>query len=62
MVEHADAVRRSIPLKVLDVLAPAARDLYDCDLALVRPDKYVAWRGNSEPGDSDALLARLVGA
>jgi 2-polyprenyl-6-methoxyphenol hydroxylase-like FAD-dependent oxidoreductase len=58
----AAAVRRNIPLKVLDVLAPAARDLYDCDLALVRPDQYVAWRGHGEPEDSDALLARLVGA
>ena len=26
-----------------------ARDLYGRDLALMRPDQYVAWRGNAPP-------------
>ena len=55
------AARRSIPLKVLDIADTDARDLYECDLALVRPDQYVAWRGNTVPADAESLLARLVG-
>ncbi|GGX26825.1 FAD-dependent monooxygenase [Streptomyces noursei] len=56
------ATARRIPLTVLDVPAPAARDLYGRDLALVRPDQHLAWRGNRPPRDADALLARLTGA
>lgn len=56
------AAGRSIPLRVLDVADTDARDLYDCDLALVRPDQYVAWRGNAAPAAAETLLARLVGA
>ena len=39
-----------------------ARDLYGADLALIRPDQYLAWRGNAPPADPDRLLAQLVGA
>lgn len=52
------AERREIPLTVVDV--PLARHLYECDLALIRPDQHVAWRGNELP-DSDELLARVTG-
>ena len=55
------ATRQNIPLKVLDVSDTDARDLYDCDLALIRPDQYVAWRGNSTPADPDALLSQVTG-
>jgi len=27
----------------------------------VRPDQYLAWRGNALPSDPDALLALVVG-
>ena len=37
------------------------RDLYECDLALIRPDQHVAWRGNSIPEDCSDLLARVTG-
>jgi Aromatic-ring hydroxylase, C-terminal len=50
-----------MPLKVLDVTDTGVRALYDCDLALIRPDQYVAWRGNATPADAKSLLARLVG-
>ena len=53
---------RNVPLSVLDVPLPAARDLYERDLALIRPDQHVAWRGNTPPGDPDRLMAQLVGA
>ena len=58
--EHA-AAARGIPLEVLDVTLPQARELYGRDLALIRPDHYIAWRGDRLPGDLDALLARVSG-
>jgi hypothetical protein len=58
-----DAARLAgIPLKVLDVGSEAARDLYDRDLALIRPDQHVAWRGNAVPNDPRSLWARLTSA
>ena len=58
----AAARERHVPLKVLEVPAPEARDLYGCDLALVRPDQYVAWRGNASPADPGKLMARVTGS
>jgi hypothetical protein len=55
------AARAKIPLTVLDIPDPDIRDLYGRDLALVRPDQHVAWRGNDIPSDSGALLRRLCG-
>ena len=55
------AAHWNIPFKVLDVADTDVRDLYDCDLALIRADQYVAWRGNAAPADAKLLLARLVG-
>jgi hypothetical protein len=59
---EAAAAKRGIPLSVLDVPDAAARDLYERDLALIRPDQYVAWRGNTPPADADRMLAQAVGA
>jgi hypothetical protein len=53
---------RNVPLTVLDVPLPEARDLYGCDLALIRPDQYIAWSGDAPPDDADKLIARAVGA
>jgi 2-polyprenyl-6-methoxyphenol hydroxylase-like FAD-dependent oxidoreductase len=57
----AAAARRNIPLKVLDVPDGDARDLYQCDLALVRPDQHIAWRGNQIESDCNRLFAQVVG-
>ena len=50
---HADtsSLERSFremhaPLDVLDVASERARELYEYDLLLVRPDLHVVWRGN----------------
>jgi len=59
---EAAAKKLGVPLAVLDVPASGARDLYGRDLALIRPDQYVAWRGNVAPADCEGLMARLVGA
>jgi hypothetical protein len=37
-----------------------ARDLYQADLALIRPDQIVAWRGNSA-ADATHVLRRATG-
>jgi hypothetical protein len=58
----AAAARLRIPLKMLDVPGATARDLYQRDLVLLRPDQYVAWCGNAMPADPDRLLAQLAGA
>jgi 2-polyprenyl-6-methoxyphenol hydroxylase-like FAD-dependent oxidoreductase len=55
------AAKRGVPLKLVAQTMPAARDLYARDLAIIRPDQHVAWRGNRLPEDCDALIARLTG-
>ena len=58
----ADAARNlAIPFDIFDVPGAAARDLYGCDLALVRPDQHVAWRGNALPKDAGPLLDKVTG-
>jgi len=59
---EAAARQRGVPLKVLDLPQDDARDLYGRDLALIRPDQYVAWRGDAPPSDPDRMFARLTGA
>lgn len=59
---EAAAHKRGVPLKVIDLQAADARELYGADLALIRPDQYVAWRGDAPPSDPDRLMGRLIGA
>ena len=55
------AEKRGIPLAVVDVGLPEGRELYGRDLALIRPDQIIAWRGDSLPDDLDALLDKITG-
>jgi len=55
------ARERGIPLNTLRVGIPEIHKLYDCNLALIRPDQHVAWRGNRPPQDSMAVFARVTG-
>ncbi len=59
---EAAALRRRLPLKVLDVEPAAARGLYGHRLVLSRPDQHVAWRGNALPSDPLALIDYVRGA
>ena len=59
---EAAALRRALPLTVLDVDASAARGLYGHRLVLSRPDQHVAWRGDALPSDPLALIDRVRGA
>jgi hypothetical protein len=49
-----------LPLSVVSVAGDEVRDLYQADLALVRPDQIVAWRGNSST-DAAAILRQASG-
>ena len=42
--------RMNMPLPSCPSPGDEARDLYGADLALIRPDQIVAWRGNSAAG------------
>lgn len=49
------------PLDVLRVDDARAREIYERDLVLVRPDLHVVWRGNSAPADASAVAATATG-
>lgn len=50
------ARHKGVPLTVAALTEPAAYQLYETPLALIRPDLMVAWRGGSEAVDADAIL------
>ena len=50
-----------LPLAVADVPGDDVRDLYQADLALIRPDQSVAWRGNNA-ADPMGLIDVVRGA
>jgi hypothetical protein len=52
---------RGAPAVVLDIPDAAARQVYERDLLLLRPDMHVAWRGNAPPADAASLAARVTG-
>jgi 2-polyprenyl-6-methoxyphenol hydroxylase-like FAD-dependent oxidoreductase len=56
------AEARGLPLAVVDRPEAELRALYEADLALIRPDQIVAWRGDRVPEDVDKLLAQVTGA
>jgi 2-polyprenyl-6-methoxyphenol hydroxylase-like FAD-dependent oxidoreductase len=58
---EAAALRRGVPMKVLDVQTSAA-GLYGHGLVLSRPDQHVAWRGDALPSDPLDLIDRVRGA
>ena len=41
------------------VTVAQARDLYEADFALIRPDQIVAWRGN-ETQSANAIFSRIL--
>jgi 2-polyprenyl-6-methoxyphenol hydroxylase-like FAD-dependent oxidoreductase len=59
-IEQA-AKHRGVPITVLDLSGHRLRDRYGADLVLVRPDQYVAWRGDHAPDDPLTLVDRVRG-
>ena len=63
---HADrlakaAAERRIPLKVLPVVEPRLRKLYQRQYVLVRPDQHVCWRGDKLPTEPVQILDHVCG-
>ncbi|TNE40185.1 MAG: FAD-dependent oxidoreductase [Sphingomonadales bacterium] len=56
------AAEHGVPIKLVDVRDANARTVYERDLVLVRPDHYVAWRGNEAPSDPFAIIDQIRGA
>ena len=56
------AAARGVPLTVLDINDGKIAELYERELALVRPDGHVAWRGDVCPDDALALIDQVRGA
>lgn len=54
------AATQKIPLAVVFVTADGARELYGADLALIRPDQIVAWRGDTS-ADAAKVLRQATG-
>jgi len=46
---------QGVPLTIVDVASDEARALYQADLALIRPDQIVAWRGDTADDAADVL-------
>jgi 2-polyprenyl-6-methoxyphenol hydroxylase-like FAD-dependent oxidoreductase len=58
----AAARDHGVPLALLDIPPGFAPAEYRHALVLCRADQHVAWRGDTVPADSHALIARLRGA
>jgi 2-polyprenyl-6-methoxyphenol hydroxylase-like FAD-dependent oxidoreductase len=56
------AMRRRVPLTVLDLDARHTQALYTSNLTLVRPDQHVAWRGDDSPRAPLELIDVIRGA
>jgi hypothetical protein len=54
------AAEAGLNLKVVDLNLDEARDLYQADLVLIRPDQIVAWRGNSDETAAE-IFQRVLG-
>jgi 2-polyprenyl-6-methoxyphenol hydroxylase-like FAD-dependent oxidoreductase len=59
LAQHAQA--KGVPIGYLEIDDPAVTDCWQGRLVLVRPDHFVAWRGNDTPSDWDTVLKRITG-
>jgi 2-polyprenyl-6-methoxyphenol hydroxylase-like FAD-dependent oxidoreductase len=48
-------------LDILEIEGNAARDVYGCDLVLVRPDLHVVWRGDQLPANYYTIATTATG-
>ncbi|MBB3862335.1 2-polyprenyl-6-methoxyphenol hydroxylase-like FAD-dependent oxidoreductase [Novosphingobium hassiacum] len=59
---EAACAARGVPLVVLDLSNEALPPEYSHALLICRSDQHIAWRGNAQPDDADALVAQLCAA
>ena len=50
-----------IPMKYIQIKNTDAKQLYDCEYVVIRPDMIVAWRSDELPRDIQALFDRIRG-
>jgi 2-polyprenyl-6-methoxyphenol hydroxylase-like FAD-dependent oxidoreductase len=62
-VSHLQSAIRSYgaPVTVLEVPDRIAREVYEFDLLLLRPDMHVVWRGHHPPENADEVAAVATG-
>ncbi|WP_246562405.1 FAD-dependent monooxygenase [Streptomyces roseirectus] len=58
----AEATAQGLPLSHTVITDTHARELWERDLVLLRPDHHVAWRGNRPHPDPAAVIRRIRGA
>ena len=59
-LEHALSATGA-PFEVRTFGETPLREVYGCDLLLLRPDLHIVWRGNAPPADPAALAAMATG-
>ena len=57
-----EAAAQGLPVSHSVVNDAAARQIWERDLVLLRPDHHVAWRGNRTPADPAAVVRHVRGA
>ena len=55
------AVRRGMPLTIIQDSRRDGREAYEASFILIRPDQFVAWTSNGEVADPAAVLALATG-
>ncbi|HWM84017.1 MAG TPA: FAD-dependent oxidoreductase [Pseudolabrys sp.] len=55
-----EAANAGLRLQLVDLRSDDARDLYQADLALIRPDQIVAWRGNNDES-AEEIVRQVLG-
>jgi 4-hydroxyisophthalate hydroxylase len=58
--EHAAGALK-VPLKIVRDSYANERTAYEAKLILVRPDRYVAWLGDSAPADAGTIMRKVIG-
>ena len=57
----SETVNVQAKTELVETSSTVARELYDADFALIRPDQHVAWRSNRLPEDLNGLLDLVTG-
>ena len=50
-----------VPLTIVCDSYADGRRQYEAELILVRPDRYIAWAGDSAPDDPAVIMRKVVG-
>ena len=56
------ARERAIPLKIISAVDENLVKSYGAEDILVRPDQFIAWAGDGNPAQADAILCKAIGA